>query len=73
MSRVWIRIRPGSCGTSESPEPSHVIRALGLSDELTRGSLRFGLGRFNDDQEVEFAIETVAAAVDRLRKMRSMV
>jgi len=72
MSMRNLAVSSGSACTSESPEPSHVIRALGLSDELTRGSLRFGLARFNNDQEVEFAIETVAAAVDRLRKMRSM-
>ena len=39
-------------------------------DDLTRASLRFGLGRFNTAEEVEFAIETVGAAVERLRKLR---
>jgi cysteine desulfurase len=49
-----------------------VLRALGLSEDATRSSLRFGLGRFNTAAEVEFAISSVAAAVGRLRKLSSM-
>ena len=64
-----IAVSTGSACTSADPEPSHVLRAMGRSDALTRASLRFGLGRFNTPDEVEFAIGYVAAAVRRLRKL----
>jgi cysteine desulfurase len=47
-----------------------VLLALGLSEDLARSTLRFGLGRFNTAAEVEIAAETVAAAVERLRGLR---
>ena len=71
LSMRDLAVSSGSACTSAEPEPSHVLRALGLSDELARASLRFGLGRFNTDEEVDFAIDTVAASVERLRKLRS--
>lgn len=64
-----IAVSSGSACTSANPEPSHVLRALGLSDDLTRSSLRFGIGRFNVAEEVHFAVDVVAAAVDKLRKL----
>ncbi len=67
-----LAVSSGSACTSANPEPSHVLRALGLSEDATRSSLRFGLGRFNTAAEVEFAISSVAAAVGRLRKLSSM-
>ena len=67
-----LAVSSGSACTSANPEPSHVLRALGLSEDATRSSLRFGLGRFNTAEEVEFAISSVAAAVGRLRKLSSM-
>ncbi len=70
MSMRDLAVSSGSACTSAEPEPSHVLRALGLSDDLTRASLRFGLGRFNTDAEVDFAIDTVAASVARLRELR---
>lgn len=72
MSIQDICVSSGSACTSANPEPSHVLRALGLSDDLTRASLRFGLGRFNTEAEVDFAIGAVAEAVTRLRKMSSL-
>ncbi len=72
MSMRDLAVSSGSACTSANPEPSHVLRALGLDNDATRASLRFGLGRFNSDEEVDFAIETVAEAVTRLRKMSSM-
>lgn len=72
MSMKDVAVSSGSACTSAEPEPSHVLRALGLSDDLTRASLRFGLGRFNTDEEVAFAIEAVVEAVERLRKLSSM-
>tara|TARA_B100000809_G_scaffold174531_2_gene171775 strand:+ start:1535 stop:2716 length:1182 start_codon:yes stop_codon:yes gene_type:complete len=70
MSMKDLAVSSGSACTSVDPEPSHVLRALGLSDDETRASLRFGLGRFNTVEDVEFAIEQVSGAVERLRRMR---
>lgn len=69
MSMKHLAVSSGSACTSADPEPSHVLRALGLDDDLTRASLRFGLGRFNTAEEIEYAIESVAEAVQRLRKL----
>ena len=73
MSMRDLAVSSGSACTSANPEPSHVLRALGISDDLTRASLRFGLGRFNRPEEIEFAVEIVATAVRRLRSMSSLV
>ena len=70
MSMRDLAVASGSACTSVDPEPSHVLRAMGLSDDETRASLRFGLGRFTTAEEVEFAIEQVSSAVGRLRRMR---
>ena len=67
-----LAVSSGSACTSANPQPSHVLRALGLSDDAVRSSLRFGLGRFNTAAEVETAIEVVADSVHRLRKLSSM-
>ena len=72
MSMKDLAVSSGSACTSANPAPSHVLRALGLSDDLSRASLRFGLGRFNTEAEVDFAISLLADAVTRLRKMSSM-
>ena len=63
-----LAVSSGSACTSANPEPSHVLRALGLSEDLVRGSLRFGLGRFNTADDVETAIEVVADSVTRSAK-----
>jgi cysteine desulfurase len=73
MSMRELAVSSGSACTSANPEPSHVLRALRLSDELSRASLRFGLGRFNTEDEVDFAVETVAEAVARLRSLSRTV
>ncbi len=72
MSMGQLAVSSGSACTSANPEPSHVLRSTGVSDDLTRASLRFGLGRFNTQEEVDFAIKTVTEAVTRLRKLSSM-
>jgi cysteine desulfurase len=69
MAMRDIALSSGSACTSASVEPSYVLRALGIGDELARGSLRFGLGRFSSDEEVEYVIGEVAAAVRRLRAL----
>ncbi len=71
MSMRDLAVSSGSACTSANPEPSHVLRAMGLSDDLTRSSLRFGLGRFNTAEEGNFAVDLLAEAVQRLRKLSS--
>lgn len=72
MSMRELAVSSGSACTSANPEPSHVLRAIGRSDEETRASLRFGIGRFNTLDEVEFAVELIRETVQRLRKMSSL-
>lgn len=64
-----IAVSSGSACTSADPEPSHVLRAMGVRDDLTRASLRFGLGRFTTTADVDTAAATVAEAVRRLRAL----
>lgn len=64
-----LAVSSGSACTSANPEPSHVLRAIGLSDDATRSSLRFGLGRFNSDADIDFAIAEVGSAVEKLRRL----
>lgn len=72
MNMKSVAVSSGSACTSANPEPSHVLRALGLSEEATRSSLRFGLGRFNTAEDIDFAIGAVAEVVRRLRKLSSL-
>ncbi|MCA9120207.1 MAG: aminotransferase class V-fold PLP-dependent enzyme [Planctomycetaceae bacterium] len=72
MSMRDLCVSSGSACTSTNPEPSHVLRAIGLSDDRTRASLRFGIGRFNTEEEVDFAIGLLAEVVQRLRRMSSL-
>ncbi|BBO32974.1 cysteine desulfurase family protein [Lacipirellula parvula] len=65
-----LAVSSGAACSSTDPSPSHVLLALGLTEDLARSTLRFGLGRFNTIAEVEAAAETVAAAVARLRELR---
>jgi len=64
-----VAVSSGSACTSENPEPSHVLSALGLSDQLSRASIRFGLGRWNTPDEVDYVVEKVRRLVVRLRDM----
>ena len=64
-----IAVSTGAACTSANPEPSHVLSALGLSDQLARASLRFGLGRWNTPDEVDYVVEKVRRLVVRLRQM----
>ncbi len=71
MSMRELAVSSGSACSSTNPEPSHVLRSIGLSDDMTRASLRFGLGRFNTDEEIDFAVELVTQSVSRLRTLKS--
>jgi cysteine desulfurase len=62
-----IAVSSGSACTSALVEPSYVLKALGLSDELANASLRFGLGRFTTENEIDFAIEEVSKNLKKLR------
>lgn len=63
-----IAASSGSACTSALVEPSYVLKALDMSDERANNSLRFGLGRFTDDEQVNFAIKAIAENVQKLRK-----
>ncbi len=69
MSLRDVALSSGSACTSASLEPSHVLRAIGVSDELAHASVRFGLGRFTTREEVDYVASRVVEEVRRLRKL----
>jgi cysteine desulfurase len=64
-----VAVSSGSACTSASLEPSYVLRSMGLDEELAHSSIRFGLGRFNTEEEVDYVAELVIAKVKRLREL----
>ncbi len=64
-----VAVSSGSACTSASLEPSYVLRSMGLDEELAHSSIRFGLGRFNTAEEVDYVIDLVVGKVKKLRDM----
>lgn len=64
-----VALSSGSACTSAKAEPSHVLKAMGVSDELARASIRFGIGRFNTEEEMAYVAKRCVDAVKRLRAM----
>jgi cysteine desulfurase len=64
-----LAVSSGSACTSASLEPSYVLRALGLNDELAHSSLRISLGRFTTEEDIDYALEKIHDAVAKLREL----
>ncbi len=69
MGMKDLAVSSGSACTSASLEPSHVLKSLGVGEELAHSSIRYSMGRFTTEEEIDFAIELTVKAVNRLREM----
>ncbi|AHG63933.1 IscS subfamily cysteine desulfurase [Advenella mimigardefordensis] len=69
MAIKELAVSSGSACTSASLEPSYVLRALGRNDELAHSSIRFTIGRFTTEEEIDYAVELIKSRVDKLRDM----
>lgn len=67
--RDRLAISTGSACSSGSDAPSHVLRGIGLADEWIHGALRIGIGKFNDEQDIEESADALCKAIERVRKM----
>jgi cysteine desulfurase len=72
MLKDVVAVSSGSACTTAAPEPSHVLLAMGIDEDTIDSSIRFGLGRFNTQEEVDQVIEAVSEAVVRLRKLSQL-
>ncbi|MBT4878380.1 MAG: aminotransferase class V-fold PLP-dependent enzyme, partial [Alphaproteobacteria bacterium] len=64
-----LAVSSGSACTSASLEPSYVLKAIGVSEELAHTSIRFGIGKFTTDEEIDYAIEVISNSVAKLREL----
>lgn len=69
MALKDMAVSSGSACTSASLEPSYVLRALGLTDELAHSSIRFSIGRFTTEEEIDYVTNVIRSAIDKLREM----
>ncbi|MDM7331784.1 IscS subfamily cysteine desulfurase, partial [Klebsiella pneumoniae] len=69
MALKDLAVSSGSACTSASLEPSYVLRALGMTDELAHSSIRFSLGRFTTEEEIDYAIDLIRKSIGRLREL----
>jgi cysteine desulfurase len=69
MGMKELAVSSGSACTSASLEPSYVLRALGRNDELAHSSIRFTLGRFTTEADIDFAIKLIKERIGKLREM----
>jgi cysteine desulfurase len=69
MNLKEIAVSTGAACASETLKPSHVLKSIGLPDDLAHSSIRFGLGRFNTDEEIDFTIDKIVKTVKKLRNI----
>jgi cysteine desulfurase len=65
-----VAVSSGAACTSAHIEPSYVLKALGVSDELAQSSIRFGIGRYNTEAEIDYVADKIIHAVQQLRELR---
>ena len=64
-----IAVSSGAACTSEKREASYVLKALGVDEELAQSTIRFGIGRFNTEQEIDYAGDRIVETVEQLREL----
>jgi cysteine desulfurase len=73
MGMKDIAVSSGSACSTAQPQPSHVLKALGISEERRHSAIRFGLGRFNTEEEVDYTIQITPPIINRLRELSPFV